>query len=89
MYDPRFTISIIFHIEKSCPAYVAKRINIQNGIIITIRKHIVTQDTLAGGGIGVGIDEPGYSGIIIPGLEIVEPGLSVVNIALASFALKI
>ena len=38
------------------------------------------QDALAGGGVGIGIDESAQFGIIIPGLEIVEPGLSVLGL---------
>ena len=44
----------------------------------------MTQHALAGGGIGVGVDESADAGIVIPGLEIVEPGLSVVGIAAKS-----
>ena len=47
-------------------------------VIIAVCKHVVTQDTLAGAGVGVGINEPAQFGIVITGLEIVERGLDMV-----------
>ena len=44
-------------------------------IVKTIAKHITAEDTLAGGGVGISIDESTDSGIVISGLEIIEPGL--------------
>ena len=52
-------------------------------IVFAIGKHVIAQDTLAGGGVGVGIEESADLGIVITGLEVVEPGLSVVNVALS------
>ena len=45
-----------------------------NRIIPTIRKHIVSEQALAGGNEYVGIEEPAPFGVIIPALEIIEPG---------------
>ena len=44
------------------------------GSIITIRKHIVSQKTLAGGGVGVCVDESAQGGGVISALEVIEPG---------------
>ena len=42
------------------------------GIIQTIGKHVIAQQTLAGGGEGVGIEEAGNGGVIVAGLEVIE-----------------
>ena len=44
-------------------------------IVKTIAKHITAEDTLAGGGVGVCVDESTDGRIVISGLEIIEPGL--------------
>ena len=46
-------------------------------IVQTIGKHVIAQDTLAGGGVSIGIDESAQFGIVITGLEVVEGGFSV------------
>ena len=43
-------------------------------IVIAIRKHIIAQQSLAGGDEGVGVEESTPCGIIITALEIIEPG---------------
>ena len=48
-----------------------------NRIIPTVGKHIIAQEPLAGGGVGVGIEESAYLGIVITGLQIVELSLRV------------
>ena len=55
-------------------------------IIVTICKHIVTQEALSGRSKGIRIDEPANAGIVISGLEIVEPGFSEVAVAVLVFA---
>ena len=50
-------------------------------VIQTVGKHIVAGNSLAGGGVGVSIDESTDSGIVISALEIIEPGLGIVVIA--------
>ena len=50
-------------------------------IISTIGKHIVAQNALAGGSVGVGIDKSAQFGVVITGLEVVELGLSVLELA--------
>ena len=52
-----------------------------NRIVPTVGKHIVAQQTLAGGGEDICIDESTNLRIIIPGLEVVEPGFSIVVVA--------
>ena len=56
-------------------------IEIYNGIITTIGKHISTEEGLAGTAIGVGVYESGDSGVIISGLQIVEAGFDIVMVA--------
>lgn len=48
-----------------------------NRVVIAICKHVIAEDVLTSGCVGVGVDEPGHVGIVISGLEIVERGLSV------------
>ena len=59
-------------------------IDITDWIVQAIGKHIVAQDTLAGGNKGIGIDESADLGVIISALEIVEPRLF--GAALATWA---
>ena len=51
------------------------------GVIVAISKHVIAKETLAGGGIGVGVDEAAGSGVVITGLQIVQPGLLVEELA--------
>ena len=34
----------------------------------------MAEDTLTGGGVGVGVDESADGGVVITGLEVIEPG---------------
>ena len=49
-------------------------------IVSAIRKHIVAQYALPGGGIGVAIDESAPLGIVVTGLEVVEASFLVIVI---------
>ena len=40
------------------------------------------QEALAGGGVGVGVDESADGGVVVAGLEVIEPGFLVRAIAL-------
>lgn len=53
--------------------------------IETIGKHVVASDTLTSRGVGVGVDESTDSGIVISGLEIIEPGLYLLAEAMRPF----
>ena len=44
-------------------------------IVATIGEHVIAGEALAGGDIGIGIDESAYLGIIVSGLQITEPCL--------------
>ena len=61
------------------------RITIKNGIIVTIHKHIVSQEALACGGEGIRIDESSDAGIVITALQVVEPGFSGITVAMVVF----
>ena len=61
------------------------RIKSHNRVIATIGKHIVAQQSLAGGYKSIGVDESTDLGIVITGLEVVELGFSVVNITRVRF----
>ena len=50
-------------------------------IVQTIGKHVIAQDTLAGGGVSIGIDESAQFGIVVTGLQIIEFCLSVLGLA--------
>ena len=67
----RFTITICID---GFNGFRTIRILKHNGIIITIRKHIVAQEALARGGVAVGADKSAEGRIVIAGLQIVEPG---------------
>ena len=41
----------------------------------------MAEEALAGGGVGVGVDEAAVGGVVITGLQIVQPGLLVWDIA--------
>ena len=52
-------------------------INTVNRITSTIRKHIAADNSLTGRGVGVGVDEAAEFGIVVAGLEVIEPGVSI------------
>jgi hypothetical protein len=56
------------------------RIYIPDWIIQAIGKHIIAQDALSSRNKNIGIDESTQFGIVITGLEIVEPGFSVLGL---------
>ena len=56
-------------------------ISTNDRIIPTIRKHVIAEEALPGGGEGVGIEEAGCGGIIVAGLEVIELCFGVVDIA--------
>ena len=53
----------------------------ENRIITAIGKHVIAQQALSGGGKGIGIDESAEAGIVIAGLEVVQAGFGVPDIA--------
>jgi hypothetical protein len=65
--------------EKNTPA-CSYWIKSRRWVVPTIGKHIIAQDALAGGGVGISIDEPSHLGIIITGLDVVERGPSVLRL---------
>ena len=48
-------------------------IGIIHWIIVAISKHVIAQNSLAGGDEGVSVDESAPLGIVITALEIVQP----------------
>ena len=50
-------------------------------IIITIGKHVIAQEALAGGGEGIGVEEAAQRGVVIAALEVIKFALGDVNIA--------
>ena len=46
-----------------------------NRIIAAVGEHVIAQDTLAGGDEGIGVDKSAVCGIVITGLQIIEPGI--------------
>ena len=55
------------------------------GIAVAIGKHIATDDSLAGGGVGVGVDEAAQLGIVVAGLEVIELGVSTLKCPIQPF----
>ena len=53
----------------------------RDGIVATIRKHITAEETLPGGGVGVGVQEAAEFRIVVAGLEVIEPGVYYVQLA--------
>ena len=47
-----------------------------------VGEHIAAEEALAGGGIGVGVDESADGGVVVAGLEVIEPGFLLRAIAL-------
>jgi hypothetical protein len=56
-------------------------IGIVYGIIVAVRKHVIAQEALSGGGEGIGGIETAQAGVVIPGLEVVELKFRVIDIA--------
>ena len=50
-------------------------------VVSTIGKHVIAEQALAGGGEGVGVEEATGFGVIVAGLEVVEAGLNVEDVA--------
>ena len=47
-------------------------------IVSAIRKHIISQEALAGAGVAVGVEEPSQGGVVISALEVIEARLRIV-----------
>ena len=54
----------------------AQWINEVSRIIKAVGKHVGAEDSLAGGGVGVGVEEAAQLGIVVAGLEVIELGVS-------------
>ena len=52
------------------------------GIIPAIGKHVITQNALSSRNQGIRVEESAYAGVVITGLEIVERGLSVLELTI-------
>ena len=62
-------------------AHIAGIILVDYRIIAAVGKHIVAQDALAGGGVGVGVYEASEVCIVVAGLEVIEAPFGIVDIA--------
>ena len=49
-----------------------------------IGKHIISQQALAGGDIDISVEEAAYRGIIISALQVIQPGIVIVVIAIVA-----
>ena len=56
-------------------------IRISYRIVIAISKHVIAQQSLAGGNKRVGIDESTNLGVVITALEVIQPRLLVMALA--------
>ena len=57
-------------------------------IIPTVRKHIVPQEALTGGGETVCIDKAAQGGVVVSGLQVIEARLVVVVLSLKRIQVK-
>ena len=55
-----------------------------DSLVQTIGKYVIAYNTPSGRGEGVGVDESAYLRIVITGLEVIELGFIVVDIATAA-----
>ena len=67
-------------IAKACMGSITGTIHKSHRIIQTIGKHVIAEDALTGGCVGISIDESAQFGIVITGLQIVEFSLSVMYV---------
>ena len=51
---------------------LSRFIHIADWVVAAVRKHVIAKDTLAGRCECVGIDESTDSGVVIPGLQVVQ-----------------
>ena len=56
--------------------YCARSVRTISRIVVTIGKHIVAKQALSGGDEGIRVEESADFGIVISGLQVIEPGLS-------------
>ncbi len=63
------------------PPSFSSRVCSHYWIIVAICKHVIAQQALAGGDEGIGVDESAGSAVIVAGLEVIELGFLVVDIA--------
>ena len=56
-----------------------------NRIIAAVGEHVITEDALAGGNEGVGVDEAADLRIVITGLQVIEAGILVGILAKTPF----
>ena len=54
-------------------------------IVQTVGKHVIAENTLAGGNEGIGVEETAECGIVITALEVIETQLNRIDIALAAY----
>ena len=62
----------------------ATRVFSKNWGVLTVRKHIVPQEALAGAGVSVGVEEAIDDRVVVPGLQVIEAGLCVVVVAIGA-----
>ena len=55
-----------------------------NRIVVTVRKHIVPQEALAGAGVAVGVEEAAQGRVVVAALQVVEARLFGGEIAMRS-----
>ena len=63
VFDPNINTDISIHI------------NCRNRNIVTIRKHIVPEEALAGAGVAVGVEKAAQGGVVKSALQVIEASL--------------
>ena len=56
---------------------MSRRIRGNHRVIIAVRKHIEPEDSLTGGGEGIGVQKSPDDGVIISALQVIETGFAV------------
>ena len=82
----RMVYSVV--IRKTYACSCSRSILEHNRTIIAVSKHVIAQNALSSGSISIGVEEAAQVGVVIPGLEVVETGFSVLRLtAMPGYAL--
>lgn len=83
MNKTEISISKQFFPNRIIPSFIKT----ENRAVVTVREHVIAQESLAGGGEGVSVEESAKHGVIIAALQIVEAGVG--NAVLSSVAKEV
>ena len=61
----------------------------RNRIVVTISKHVISQEALAGAGVTVGVEESAQFRVVISGLQVIEARLLIRVVAVGAKKVEI